>query len=300
MTIPSRLLLAVIPAALLVAACSSGGPALTEDDFAEKLCGLLKDCCAKAALSTDSEGCAAAVAASALGKTFDATAADKCLSSMSAAKSDADFCRLSQQYEGCEQVFSAKVGTKAPGEECDYDHDCAPSAEGEVTCYYDSGAVKQTCMVTVPGEAGDTPCVGTKVEEVTWHSWDASNGAAPSKGYLCDQAQGSRCDSATAVCVALKAAGEDCTSSSECVESAWCDSSDDQCVARSAIGTHCFPGDDSCESTAWCDPETTECTARLADGAACTKSESCVSGLCSNEKCAASASFALQYYCGLP
>lgn len=304
---PSRL---PTPAALalVLAACSGAGTPtpdggtpttdLTVTAFAEQYCATLKDCCAKADLATDGAACQALFAWGATSSTFDAAAGAKCLASMKAAQSDADFCSLSKPQEGCDQVLKSKSGTKTPGEACSKDADCASSTEGDVECYsvYDGGAETRSCMVLLSGKLGDKPCVGTRDGEVRWSDWDPAKGAAPVKGYVCDLRAGNRCDKASMTCLALKAVGEACSSSMDCASNAWCDFDADECAARKAVGEACT-STSQCVSTAYCGAAS-KCVARLADGASCGSGDECASGSCVNTKCTTSASFALQLYCG--
>ncbi len=273
----------------LVAACSSGGSGAsgaTRDGFIAGYCDLLVPCCAQAGLRADGVQCRG-FAGGLAPSDYDPVAGDKCLAEMRAASSSPDFCDDFGQSKSpsCDSVFPSNAsGTKAPGESCSDDDECAKSSEGEVECAQartSGGAEVRKCQLVLKGTEGATPCAGTKEGNVTYTP--SFEDDVPPKAYLCDVADGLRCDNTTRACVKVPAVGEDCGSGyASCVEGAYCDGG--KCAARKALGADCS-FDSQCVESAYCAPDAKTCTPKLADGAPCTSSNRCASGACVNDKC---------------
>ena len=169
---------------------------------------------------------------------------------------------------------------------------------GEVECAseYVDGANIQQCQVQLPGEAGSSPCVGTRDGNVT--SFAGSSDGIPETGYICDTADGLACDGQTLECVSIPKVGEACGNSfPSCASGAHCDFASDTCKAALAIGEPCT-SDQDCGETGYCEPEAKECTARRQVGAACTKNVECESTSCTNMKCEAEVDIGLAFVCG--
>lgn len=275
----------------LAGACSSGsgstGSGATRDSFIAGYCDLLAPCCAKAGLRADGVQCRS-FAGGLAPAGYDAVAGEQCLTEMRAASASPDFCDDLGQSKSpsCDSVFpgGSSGGTKAPGETCTDDDECAPSKDGKVDCaraHTSGGGEVRKCQVIVKGTAGSTPCAATKEGNVTYYS--SFDDDVPAKAYLCDTADGLRCDSTTHACTKIPAVGEPCGSGfASCVEGAYCTGG--TCAARKAAGEACA-FDSECVETAYCDSSTKVCTAKLADGVACTSSSRCASGSCVNGKC---------------
>jgi hypothetical protein len=287
----------------LALSCGDGGGA-TSSEFVSSYCDLLQPCCAMAKLSTDGKQCKALLGAFAP-TNYNATAGEACLAELRAASGKPDFCSdgLDGTTGSCDKAFpDQSSGSKKPGETCDMDDECAPSAEGDVRCQRASvvgGTVVRKCQVHVIGKEGDQPCVGTVDGSVT--SYSSSGDDVPPKGYLCRVADGLYCDWTSHACVKFKAIGESCSGSSDCGRGGSCDGG--KCVARKELGAACtggFASQGECVEGAYCSATSMTCAAQLGDGMACTDQEACKSQDCVNGKCKGDvpANFALGLLCG--
>jgi len=274
--------------------------------FAAAYCDLLKPCCAMANLRTDGKQCQLFFGAFVGGAKFNTEAGDACLAATRALSSRPDFCKNLDAPEtaACEKVFEQPGGSKQPGETCTDAFECAKSTEGEVDCeteFGPGGAQVRKCQLAIRGKEGDKPCVGTKEEDFT--SRNLSLDDVPARGYLCDTADGLRCDTTNHTCVKLKPAGEPCTSSStECVRTAYCDTAADRCTDRKSPGAACTSAsfsNEECAAGNWCGPARI-CAAQVANGAACTAMQECQSENCLNMKCEPNSDLGLAFVCGAP
>jgi hypothetical protein len=299
---PSRWL--VLP---LLAAGWACGKSDTEN-FADSYCAEVAKCCGQAGLPADGQTCRQWMAFAAAGGSYNAAAGDACLAEMRAEVGAGTFCTdfgspsSSSSPSACDSVYGSPSGNRQPGETCDFDSDCAPSSEGKVACasLYVNGAFIDKCQVQMPGQAGDTPCVGTRDGIVTTYNPPSGVTDVVPRGYICNVADGITCASGT--CTALAAAGATCTFSSDCVRTAFCDYHQDTCVPRIAAGAACTGSDSSeCVDGYYC-PTTTaqQCIAKLANGTACTTSDMCQSDYCSNGTCQNGGldTFGLSLLCG--
>ncbi|HEY0712398.1 MAG TPA: hypothetical protein VGF45_06975 [Polyangia bacterium] len=301
---PSRLAVALL---LLGLSCGDSGDAGSAEAFVGSYCDLFSPCCAKANLRSDGQQCRAFLGAFASSSQYDQQKGEACLAAMREASGRADFCDTSAgpAPAACDAVFGTSAGTKPPGATCDDDDECAPSAEGDVECVssFAGGAEVRKCQVHVRGKAGDQPCVGDVDGNSTVY-----NGLSdlPSKGYLCHAQDGLRCDAMTDTCVAFKAIGEACSSTSsfrrECVVDAYCDGTQRKCAARKAIGSACTDtgfSQTECVAGAYCGQAKT-CMAQVSDGGACTTDQQCRSNDCVNGACKAAGSgdLGLTLICG--
>jgi hypothetical protein len=281
---------------VFAASCSSNsGDSTTAGDrsgFISKFCDQYMPCCAKAGRPSDGAQCRAFYGAFSNEGTYDAAAGSACLSEIKANSSSPTFCEngiSGSNAPSCSKVFSQTDGTKKPGETCASDSECAPSSEGDVDCrsLFKDGATIKKCQVQITGKAGDTPCLGTVDGNLTSYNSSGDTDILP-RGYLCDIADGIRCDSATDKCVAIAKVGEACEGfgSNLCTKDAYCDTTLKKCAARKPIGEACTS--DHCVEGAYCNTTTKVCTAAIAVGAACKSSTECISRSCVNGTCAKS------------
>ena len=288
---------------VLAIGCSSGTSSSERDDFIAQVCQRYMPCCAAAGKPSDGSACRSFLGAFA-GQTYDAAAGKACLGELDAQKSSPSFCDgnfTSKSTPSCGKALSSTGGTKKPGETCESDSECAPSSEGDVNCqslYLSGGSSIRKCQVLVAGKAGDTPCVGTVDGNVTSYETSGDTDVLP-KAFLCDVANGVRCDS-TRKCVAIPKLGEACDGfgSNTCTKDAYCDSTAKKCVARVAIGAACDTFSSNCVSGAYCDSTSKQCTKALADGAPCSSSTPCASHSCVNGKCGGSIDLGTAFLCG--
>ena len=205
----------------------------------------------------------------------------------------------------------AGTGTAQPGADCSKDGDCASSSEGDVNCAssYSGSVTTRSCQIEIEGKEGDLPCVGTRDGNTTSTSSSFSSGDAgpqrpAARGYICDVAKGIYCNSKTTACTKIADIGGTCDTSgfesSACVKAGFCDGVQKTCVARKAIGEDCSSSSQSCVDKANCDPQTRKCVAGLPEGTGCTSSSQCESDDCTNGKCtgARKSDLSTQFLCG--
>jgi len=282
-------------------ACSDDDSTSSEA-FVNDYCDLLMPCCAEAGLSSDPSSCRMMLSALTAGAEFDQSKADACLSAMRAASSHPDFCSMDDDVlddgRACDGTFSESGdGSVPPGGQCDFDSDCASSDQGDAEChhYYQDDVSYEVCMIVADGQAGSTPCIGTRTED--WLMYTTS-GKPPELGYVCDKADGLYCDD-TETCAALRKVGESCTSDDDCEMTAFCDSSANACAPRHAVGQPCTSTwSDECVTDAYCDETTSTCQAKREAGDACTSYEQCKTDDCTNEVCRPNTDIGLSLICG--
>lgn len=275
-------------------ACSSKSSNSTSS-FVDQYCGLIEPCCSAAGLPATGSQCQLFVSAETSQASFDATAAQACLTAAQAEQAAGTFCTtLGGDIPACSQAFQQANGTAQPGQACTEDSDCAPAPNGGATCFdqglaADGGiAESETCVQTLPGQVGEGPCIGTQNGDVTTYSWSGTSGL-PQKAYVCNEADGTSCDFVSQVCVALAPVGQPCTGDSTCVASAYCNESTSSpvCAPRLADGSSCAAAPTGCLTTSECDSTTNTCTPLVATGQPCSanpqcQSASCVNGTCTN------------------
>jgi hypothetical protein len=282
-----------------------GGGAADATAFFEDFCTTFGPCCAQVNKPTDGATCKQLYGALTNSQDYDPAKGQACLNDVHARQSAPDFCtNPTGNSASCKGVFKSggsSNGTKAPGEACTSDSDCASSNEGDVRCatsYGSGGTSTKACQVTIEGgREGDKPCLGTKdgnvtIYESSYTSGDAGPPALQPRGYICDVANGAYCDAKAGACAKMQDVGGPCEGYSQyqCVKAAYCDYATKKCVARVGAGGDCSKTPQACAEGTRCDSATRKCVARLADGADCKSGEECVSKACQNGKCGASSS----------
>ena len=286
---------------------SGTGGSSDKDAFFSSYCSVFAKCCATLNKPTDGATCRSLFGALGASYTYDPVKGQACLDELNAASSAPDFCATAgsdQNEPSCKQALAqGGGGAKQPGDTCTQSSDCASSPDGSVACqtYFSTdGGNAQTriCQVQIHGKAGDTPCVGTVDGNVTFYS--GSNNTPVPKGYICDKANGVRCDDKTVTCIALVPTGGSCVNggSDACVTTAYCDTTA-KCVDKLAAGADCSASafQSSCQDKLYCDSGTKKCTPALAIGQACTSSDQCTPNSCVNKVCTGS-SLGLSLLCG--
>jgi hypothetical protein len=289
--------------ALACASCSSDPATAPPADpidlpaFADAYCGLLAPCCQKAGLSTSGVSCHAMFSSSDTTQTYSAANAGTCVQEIRTASSGAGFCGGGFTTAACEAVFTSK-GTKKPGEACTQAFDCAPSSKGPVRCFSANVASgpTQTCLVERVGQAGDHPCVGTKLGSLTVTTWYSSDGPGPPEGFICDRGGGLGC-SPSRSCTALTAVGSACTDSSACAVGAFCNPMALKCEVRGGAGAACNSSD-GCTDAFYCDFGKSQCVARAAVGADCGGAVQCTSDATCTDGACKIFNIALLFLCG--
>lgn len=260
----------------------SGGT-VDEATFLAGFCNALGGCCIEAGLGASAAKCQVLFAAANEGQKFDPVAGKVCLDWLDRASQGGKACPDDDNAPAECAVALVSTGTKAPGEACISTNDCAPSTEGSVDCAsaYVSSMTIQKCQVQPFGVLGSAPCAGTKDGNVI--VFEGNGEDVPPKAYLCDKADGLRCDGTA--CVAVSAVGGSCLSSYDCTDGNYCDYVTETCTPHKTAGAVCATFYDECGPETYCDQTTTVCTAGLGDGATCTESQQCKSMSCINGAC---------------
>jgi len=199
---------------------------------------------------------------------FDIEAATTCLDTM---ETNAAQCpSASEEPDECKHIVTGLVGIDG---ECAYDGECS----GQARCRrvgnalsgrcYDKAGLDGLCEGSLDCQEGLFCYQGTLPQYVcvalpTVGPGQECNGST----MVCEQ--GYYCDSSTDVCVAQKAAGEQCDDISECQEGLICDTSG-SCGAGLGSGQTCSTYETECGVSLYCDSSTYECTPRKGSGATC-------------------------------
>lgn len=257
----------------------------TLEGFFGALCASDGPCCVDQGARADPKACLDFFQAIGAGITYDAVNGADCVKWLRAATHDYTVCLGTEPPPAsCDKAFGAAApvgGTHLPGEACSSLSECAPSAEGEVDCHFQSAeTTTRICQLQLRGHAGDAPCLGTRDEMGT--SGAVPEGGAPARGYVCDLADGVFCNGTA--CAPLSPLGGACNELQWCDLSTYCDNGTGTCVARQPVAAPC-DWDGACLTGAYCDDATDSCAMRLAAGASCTDSAECASYLCSNGAC---------------
>jgi hypothetical protein len=225
---------------------------------------------------------------------YNATAGESCLAGLQAIASQLGFCEGDvMPPQTCAQAFGGAAGG------CIQDSDCAAPGQGDdVRCVsgFANGAEIRKCQVQIRGQVGSTPCVGSVRDGVTLYG--GVGGGIPDQGYLCDAADGLRCDGSA--CVALKVPGEPCDLTSDCAEAAFCDVATGACAPRKPIGADCLGQALECQGGSFCDDAVLTCAAQRDLGAGCTENTHCLSGNCPGGACEPTPSIGPNALCGGP
>ena len=292
---------ALLAAVLVTSGCSDDDSASPAGDFIREYCTLMMPCCTEAGASGDASQCMQILGYGASTSIYNPAQGEQCLTEMRAASQNGTVCPMQPASSAaCDQAFSSTEpgGSAQPGQVCEMDDDCARPAQGEAKCLsshdVQTGATTRTCVTVLPGEAGSSPCVGTRDGSVTMYS--SSSSPQPLTGYVCDKGAGLTCDGQSHSCEALGAPGAECSNDSDCLDSAWCNWTTQQCVARVAAGSSCDASSSQCDVSSYCD-DTQVCVSFLAPGAACTQSKECKSHQCENGKCKVSLDLGLAFIC---
>jgi hypothetical protein len=283
--------------AFAFAIASAGSGCKSDDDpgaaFIGRYCDIYKPCCTAAGLPGDGAACRALFASSSSPKAkYDATMGDACISGLMQQSSQTGFCEGGiVPPSACARAFGGAAGA------CVQDSDCAPSSQGDVRCVSSTtnGQTVLKCQLQIRGTAGATPCVGSVRGGVTLYG--GTSGDAPDQGYLCDAADGLRCDGTA--CVALTAQGAPCELSDNCAETDFCDATTGTCAARKPVGTACIDQALECQAGAYCNTSGgMTCAAQMDVGGACTDNVQCLTGNCPNGTCAAIPTGGANAICG--
>lgn len=270
-----RCLLATL--ALIGAACGKSDA----ESFAGEYCGEVAKCCDR--MGSEGDGMLCKMLFTNGG--FNAEAGQACLAEVRTQVAAGTFCAVGTAgASACQNVIENPSGNRKPGESCDFEDDCAPSSEGDVVCAsrHDGTAWIHQCQLQLRGSAG-SPCLGTRDGDM-FSTVGANDSELPTRGYVCDTADGLTCASGT--CSPLAAVDQSCSYSSACVRSAFCDN-DNRCAARVAPGGTCTGADDTeCTDDHYCATESPRrCKAQVATGSPCSYDDMCTSNDCNGTTC---------------
>jgi hypothetical protein len=268
--------------------------------FVADYCDVYKPCCTAAGLPGDGKACRDMFASTSSPQAkYDATQGDACLTGLQQQSTMSGFCEGSiVPPSACSRAFGGNAGS-----DCIQDGDCPSSTQGQVQCV--SGAINgmpvRKCQVLVRGQAGSMPCVGTVRGGQTEYS-GTSSGDIPDQGYLCDEADGLRCDrdpDRGDACVALTADGANCMLSTDCVVGDFCDANGGGvCAARKGNGAGCIDQAGECQDGLYCNTTSLTCVPQLDMGAACTDNLQCRTDNCPDGTCQPTPSVGTNGICG--
>lgn len=297
-----------------LAACSGASPAAGTDapaappaasfalTFAHAVCDDLAGCCHLNGFPFDAASCLTTAEAQAhtvlidpaltAGATYDPSAASLCLSDVAAASRACNdalptnaWAASSVIATNCTKVYA---GTKAPGETCSSDYECAPGPAGSaVSCvgWLAENAEGVTtsaghiCQVVVPGTVGAT--CGSSISP------------PPSTIADCDSA-GLTC-SWEGSCQPRLAVGERCVGASDCVATAWCSAG--VCAAQLGEGMACDPYAGACATGLYCSATSSTCVRLGGAGTSCSADVEC-DGMCDPSGTCSTSSIASATSCG--
>ncbi len=283
----------------------SSGP-VAQDQFAQKyadaICNNAATCCQQYGMPFNGAKCSAgfkgdleeelAEVGKTAGVSYDAARAGECIAMVEKIVKQ---CVVSEADGAAMQSVCGAVwkGSKAEGEACSSDFECAGAETGTVECnetYVDGGFVGACEKATpaVRGKAGDA-CSSTCTSTAGGSECSGGGGSGGSTGTPgpaeCWVDDGLQCGYPSYTCVELVPEDQPCSFSDLCVTSAWCKNG--TCVAKSQVGGECDYATmgSACVAGAYCDQTAKKCAAQVAEGAACTESEQCATGRCEEGKC---------------
>lgn len=253
---------------------------MSQDDFVSayqnQLCLNLQRCCTLAGLGLDTSLCSSLYADAGLGTSstaFNPQAAAQCISDMGSSAR----CRTTNAVPSCLLVYG---GSRAPGESCTADVECAIPEGGEARC----DALRGICVAGVPGQLNDAcqqSCDRASNGAVSC-VWGPSSTETAGGAYVvnCFSNDGLTCG-AEGRCVALAGVGQYCTADSSCGRSLFCSTasvgSSATCQARSPVGSSCADYAHPCVDTAYCSAGS--CVAKKREGEHCLSNTECL-GVC--------------------
>jgi hypothetical protein len=253
------------------------GP-IQESDFlveqGQLACAALEVCCAEAGLTFNPSFCQLLVSSPGAqpGVTYDATAAGECLDEL---RDSEIVCDEGPETPACDRVYA---GALPLGAACTDDVECAPSADGDVTCDLSD----EVCSLTRRGALGDT--CSSSCEELQSGGWVCSGAGQSSlpdyEEVQCYREDGLICSSA--VCAPLAELGESCSSDTDCVATAYCDFVTATCAALAGFGESC--ASTLCVEGAFCTPASS-CEPAKSEGETCTTDDECVGNRCDAGSC---------------
>jgi hypothetical protein len=250
------------------------------DRFAEVTCNGIAACCERQGMPADEAACRLnyrlladeAEMPDPNLTTYDPVAAGQCLEAFRVALASCEgLFGFEEEPEACDRVWT---GSLPLGAACQGEEECAPNAQGDVTCDFDVGI----CVLEVRGAAGDG-CHQTCARENGYPScygWALSTADLDDSNTVtsCWTEDGLYC-AADGTCQALLEIGDPCGMDGFCVEGAVCDDFSGVCEVLPGVGESCRF---DCERGAYCSSDNV-CEALKPDGAPCDDWDQCL-GYC--------------------
>jgi hypothetical protein len=238
------------------------------DAFAAAFCGGLETCCGRESRTFSEASCDSSVRQALAAEQpsgdslrFDQQAADACLANVATAVAACEGI----EREPCNRIY---VGTRATGDACQAERECAPVEGARVACT--NGMCKAARRAKVA-----EPCVRTCTSEDECGRLDGEppiDLSTTSSWGDCFVADGLACISGS--CVRAPGEGAACLGSVACDVGLDCREGD-VCAPYAAIGSACGV----CAPSAYCDGSN-QCAAKLPLGAACDYDDACASARC--------------------
>jgi hypothetical protein len=275
-------------------------------------CGNVGKCCTDWGFKYDAAKCAERLKADVQQSVNNATAAtgvvynpNKAGECVSAYKAIATACSVTDAQMtswklACNSIWT---GTRANGEPCKDDFECAGAENGTATCatlHSLDGGVSGSCITVTSSNPHGTkgaPCAGTCRKESLGTVCSGSSNSPPGAS-SCYVEDGLYCDESSSwKCVELVAVGGSCKGGEFCVKEAYCNSG--TCAARIAVGGACASaGSNDCQDGVWCNAATKLCEGAKDDKQPCTSNSECKSTRCDNGICVPSNVIASNSGCG--
>lgn len=254
-----------------------GEDSLTEAEFVvayqHQSCLNLSRCCGELGTTLDESRCSALFANAGVGSAaaaYNPVDGTQCIAEMEASTR----CWLTLGA-ACGRVYS---GTRAPGEMCTADTDCAAPPGGNATCDQLLGV----CLAGVRGHLGDAcqrSCRPNNFGEVEC-PWGPASSPNGSTAVNCHAEEGLICGN-QGRCVALAGLGQPCENDTSCELSLFCrigaGTTGGICQSRGTLGSPCDQFNAPCINSAYC--QAGICAARKANGDRCLTNDECL-GVC--------------------
>jgi hypothetical protein len=287
----------------------------------DAVCNNIGKCCADWGFQYNAAKCAEGLkasvqesidrAASASGVTYNANTAGECVAAYAAWVTACTGTAAQQQAfeKACNSIWT---GTKAAGQPCTEDFECAGAESGSAFCATmpslpDAGTSGggSTCMAeSAPPQRGTKggPCSATMCPS----SQDGYSCAptvptpgAPVGAAYCWVDDKLFCDPKSWQCVDLVPVGGSCPEMLACEKGAYCKAG--TCLALGAVGSACepFAYPNNCQQGNWCNTTTKLCEATKNDGQPCASNQECKSSECEKSKCIPGILVANNQTCGV-
>ncbi|MBX3227283.1 MAG: hypothetical protein KIT84_34895 [Labilithrix sp.] len=241
-----------------------------QDAFLDRYCQIILPCCNTILLTdkNDVAGCKTRLRALDPVTVASKEGRTACITEVLAANPSPKFCPdfAHAKTPACPDASRKElVGTKALGEVCATNAECAPDFSGIVRC-------NGVCQVRKRGAAGDGPCDTTIDGDVTITSANEATGPTVYTCYLA--ADGLQCNPETNSCEEPTGDRKECSQSGECLKTHFCAEDEKRCFTRLGV-------DQKCDIDAECKGRCVDgfCTDTVQANEECTDTRQCADGL---------------------